>query len=144
MALACRREHLGLSEIIPSEETVLMGQFHRQVAYQLLFWSMVHTTAHYVNFINVERTQVREQTAAEIHYAQPGGITGHTYVRVETSSNFRHSDPGRMLLIMFLMYTTAHAKIRKQCFEAFWYTHHLVSVRPPSTTIDDAMQRVRH
>jgi len=23
------------------------------------------------------------------------------------------------------MYTTAHQKIRKQCFEAFWYTHHL-------------------
>lgn len=34
---------------------------------------------------------------------------------------------GRMLLIMFLMYTTAHHSIRKQCFEAFWYTHHLVS-----------------
>jgi hypothetical protein len=32
----------------------------------------------------------------------------------------------RMLLIMFLMYTTAHLMIRKQCFEAFWYTHHLV------------------
>jgi hypothetical protein len=32
----------------------------------------------------------------------------------------------RMLLIMFLMYTTAHQMIRKQCFEAFWYTHHLV------------------
>jgi NADPH oxidase len=31
-----------------------------------------------------------------------------------------------MLLIMFLMYTTAHHTIRKQCFEAFWYTHHLV------------------
>lgn len=31
-----------------------------------------------------------------------------------------------MLLIMFLMYTTAHSSIRKQCFEAFWYTHHLV------------------
>jgi NADPH oxidase 1 len=26
---------------------------------------------------------------------------------------------------MFLMYTTSHHKIRKQCFEAFWYTHHL-------------------
>jgi len=24
-----------------------------------------------------------------------------------------------------LMYSTAHNKIRKQCFEAFWYTHHL-------------------
>jgi hypothetical protein len=33
---------------------------------------------------------------------------------------------GSMLLIMFLLYTTAHASIRKQCFEAFWYTHHLV------------------
>ena len=30
-----------------------------------------------------------------------------------------------MLLIMLLMYTTAHHKIRHQCFEAFWYTHHL-------------------
>lgn len=30
-----------------------------------------------------------------------------------------------MLLIMVIMYTTAHHKIRKQCFEAFWYTHHL-------------------
>jgi NADPH oxidase len=30
-----------------------------------------------------------------------------------------------MLLIMVLMYSTAHKKIRQQCFEAFWYTHHL-------------------
>jgi len=52
--------------------------------------------------------EVRKQTALQIHYTQPGGITGHF-----------------MLLIMFLMYTTAHHKIRQQCFEAFWYTHHL-------------------
>jgi len=26
---------------------------------------------------------------------------------------------------MLLMYTTAHHKVRNQCFEAFWYTHHL-------------------
>ena len=30
-----------------------------------------------------------------------------------------------MLLILLLMYTTAHYKVRQQCFEAFWYTHHL-------------------
>ena len=30
-----------------------------------------------------------------------------------------------MLLCMLLMYTTAHSRIRQQCFEAFWYTHHL-------------------
>lgn len=60
------------------------------------------------SFFNVEATQVRPELAVQIHYTQPGGITGHV-----------------MLLCMLLIYTTAHAKIRQQSFETFWYTHHL-------------------
>ncbi|GAA5875211.1 hypothetical protein JCM1840_007281 [Sporobolomyces johnsonii] len=96
----------GLTWLIPLDENIW---FHRQFAYSILFWTIVHTTAHYVNFFNVEKTQIRKETAWAIHYTQPGGFTGHV-----------------MLLLMFFIYTTAHVKIRQQCFEAFWYTHHLV------------------
>ncbi|KAK3071006.1 hypothetical protein LTR53_009427, partial [Teratosphaeriaceae sp. CCFEE 6253] len=82
--------------------------FHRQVAYSLLLWTTVHVSAHYVNFFNVERSLVRAEAAVQIHYTQAGGITGHV-----------------MLLCMLLMFTTAHAKIRQQSYETFWYTHHL-------------------
>ncbi|KAF2139897.1 uncharacterized protein K452DRAFT_231644 [Aplosporella prunicola CBS 121167] len=82
--------------------------FHRQVAYTMLFWTACHTLGHYVNFFNVEKTQVRPVLAVEIHYTQAGGITGHV-----------------MLLCMMLIYTTAHQRIRQQSFETFWYTHHL-------------------
>src|SRR5690349_3502218 len=82
--------------------------FHRQVAYAMLGWTIVHTAAHYVNFFNVERSQVRPEASVQIHYSQAGGVTGHI-----------------MLLCMLLMYSTAHARIRKQSYETFWYTHHL-------------------
>lgn len=90
---------------LPLDET---QWFHRQVAYALLLFTIIHVSAHYVNFFNVERYQIRPETAVQIHYTQAGGLTGHI-----------------MLLCMFLMYTTAHHRIRQQSFEAFWYTHHL-------------------
>ncbi len=43
-----------LAWLFPADENIW---FHRQVAYSMAFWAMVHTTAHYVNFFNVERTR---------------------------------------------------------------------------------------
>jgi NADPH oxidase len=43
-----------LAWLFPADENIW---FHRQVAYSMAFWAMVHTTAHYVNFINVERSR---------------------------------------------------------------------------------------
>lgn len=90
---------------LPLDESIW---FHRQVAYSFLGWSVVHTLGHYVNMFNVERALIRPVTALQIHYTEIGGITGHF-----------------MLFLMLLMFTTAHAKIRQQSFETFWYTHHL-------------------
>jgi NADPH oxidase 1 len=94
-----------LTCLFPADENIW---FHKQVAYSMAFWAMIHVTAHYVNFISVERAQIRPVSALQIHYTQAGGITGHF-----------------MLLMMFLIYSTAHHQIRQQCFEVFWYTHHL-------------------
>ena len=43
-----------LAWLFPADENIW---FHRQVAYSMAFWAMVHVTAHYVNFLNVERTR---------------------------------------------------------------------------------------
>ncbi|EAU36645.1 hypothetical protein ATEG_03371 [Aspergillus terreus NIH2624] len=90
---------------LPLEET---AWFHRQTAYALLLFVILHVAAHYVNFYNVEKDQIRPNTAVQMHFTEAGGITGHV-----------------MLFCMMLMYTTSHHRIRQQSFETFWYTHHL-------------------
>lgn len=60
------------------------------------------------SFFNIERTQIRRKAAVQLHYTQPGGITGHV-----------------MLLCMMLIYTSSHARIRQQSFELFHYVHHV-------------------
>jgi NADPH oxidase 1 len=78
--------YVCLCPLYSRERPLTIPNSHRQVAYSMAFWAMLHTTAHYVNFINVERSRIRPLGALDIHYKQAGGITGHV-----------------MLLIMVLM-----------------------------------------
>ncbi|CAG8479596.1 8737_t:CDS:2 [Ambispora gerdemannii] len=94
-----------ISRIIPFDENIW---FHRQVAYSMLLWTLVHTFSHYVNFWKLEIVTNGQRPAWKTHYMTWGGLTGHI-----------------MLLIMMTMYTSAHLKIRRASFETFWYTHQL-------------------
>ena len=85
-----------------------MQGVHRQTAYALLLFTILHVSCHYINFFGVERQQIRPEKAVQILYTQPAPLTGQV-----------------MLFCMFLMFTTAHHRIRQQAYEAFWYTHHL-------------------
>lgn len=82
--------------------------FHKQVAYSFAFFTLLHVTAHYVNFFMIEKTQLRPFQAWQVHYQQIGGFTGHI-----------------MLLCMVLIFTSARLKIRRRNFETFWYMHSL-------------------
>jgi len=94
-----------LNNYIPFDENIW---FHKVTAYCMFLFTLIHVVAHYVNFFNVEYLNVLPLYAWQIHYQTWAGATGHI-----------------LLLIMLLMYTTAQVDMRNQCFEAFWYTHHL-------------------
>ena len=82
--------------------------FHRQTAYALLFFVVVHVTGFYVNYYRIEELKIRPETAYEMLYKSWAGITGWI-----------------MCLVMFLMYTTSNKEIRVMNFETFKYTHFL-------------------
>ncbi|KAJ3090669.1 hypothetical protein HK102_003004 [Quaeritorhiza haematococci] len=100
----------SLNRIIPFDYNIY---FHKCTAYSLLFFSLVHTNAHYKNFFSAppavqQFDSHRGITTHIIHYETVGGRTGHL-----------------LLFIMLLMYTSAKIEVRRAKFELFWYTHHL-------------------
>lgn len=93
-----------LNHVIPFDDNIY---FHKCTAYAMLFFTLVHVNAHYVNFFRVE-TVLHLLENWQVHYTTWAGITGHL-----------------MLFIMFLMYTSAKIEVRHKKFEIFWFTHHL-------------------
>lgn len=77
---------------------------HKITAYTMLFFTLVHVNAHYVNFFTVEtKLPVLGLGTKTLHYGIFAGVTGHI-----------------MLGIMVLMYTAAKRQVKVGRFELFW------------------------
>lgn len=81
--------------------------FHKVCSYTLLFWSVIHTVCHYINFIGVEKI-LKINTAYNLHFKMTAGVTGHI-----------------MVVCLLIISAFSFKKIRMLKYELFWYTHHL-------------------
>jgi len=98
-----------LNGIIPFDKNIT---FHKLVAWSIVFFTWVHTIAHWVNLARLavnEKLGFKGWLAA--NFLTGPGWTGYV-----------------MLLVLMLIALTAAEKPRRAQFERFWYTHHLFIV----------------
>jgi len=86
--------------------------FHKLVAWAIVFWSWVHTIAHWNNFA---------QLAAKNNL----GFKGWLLANVLTGPGWSGYV---MLTALMLIASTSVQKVKGKNFERFWYTHHLFIV----------------
>lgn len=105
----CRHTITFLRKKIPILKNVLPEYsvyFHKLCSYTLLFWALVHTICHYINFQGVEYI-LKIKKATSLHFGMVGGITGHI-----------------MGLSLFVIFMTSFKCIRSLKYNVFWYFHH--------------------
>ncbi|KAK3845555.1 MAG: ferric reductase NAD binding domain-containing protein [Linnemannia gamsii] len=103
-----------LNNIVPFDKNIL---FHKTVAWSIVFFSVVHSAGHYVNYYRLEKAQQEEERGVE------GGVKRSAqFMALLTGPGFTgHA----LVLILFLMVTSSVERVRRKGFETFWYTHHL-------------------
>ncbi|KAI9298789.1 hypothetical protein K502DRAFT_345677 [Neoconidiobolus thromboides FSU 785] len=97
-----------LGRVIPFDQNV---EFHKTCGWTILFFSLLHTFAHYVNFYQLSVKIENGPSWAFYSFVTGPGWTGHL-----------------MLIALILIVVTALNKVRMKHFEVFWYTHHLFAV----------------
>jgi len=102
-----------LNDIIPFDKNIT---FHKATAWSIVFWSIVHTIAHMVNFAHLAIAAVKSPKDRIIFFVLTNFTTG----------------PGVTGWIMWLalgiIVWFAREKRRRANFERFWYSHHLFIV----------------
>ena len=92
-----------LGRIIPFEKHTGL---HRMASVSILVYSLVHTIAHYVNYAKIPTSLF------SLALKTGPGLTGHFL----------------WLCFLLIMITSLLKRLRRWCFEAFWYTHYLALV----------------
>jgi len=118
--LITKLKELSLHQYIPLD---LHIQFHKICACTALFFSLLHTAGHLVNFYHVS-TQPSEHLkcmSREIHI--PPGVTPNiTYWLFNTITGLTGL---ALYCIMVIIFTFSYTPVRKQAFKFFWMTHQL-------------------
>lgn len=95
-----------LNNIIPFDENI---EFHKAIGWSILFFTIVHTISHWVNFY---RFAVENNGGVllflKLNFLSGPGATGYV-----------------MLICLLIMVYTATEKPRRANFNRFWYLHHL-------------------
>lgn len=83
--------------------------FHKTIAYSLVFWTWVHTIAHFNNFAQLSaKNNLGFKGFLEANFLTGPGWSGWI-----------------MLITLMTMLATSIEKPRRANYERFWYTHHL-------------------
>ncbi len=95
-----------LNSIVPFDKNIT---FHKQIAYSIVFFTWVHTIAHWNNF-------------AQLAAKQKLGIVGFLKINFVTGPGWSGYV---MLFALMAMLLTSIEKPRRANYERFWSTHHL-------------------
>ncbi|CAJ0907827.1 16522_t:CDS:2 [Entrophospora sp. SA101] len=96
-----------LNNVIPFDKNI---QFHKLIGYSIVFFTIVHTVAHWVNFyrLAIVVSQGGVVDFLILNFATGPGATGYV-----------------MLICLLIMVVTSSKKARNRNFNTFWYFHHL-------------------
>ncbi|KAF9977348.1 hypothetical protein BGZ73_006217 [Actinomortierella ambigua] len=83
--------------------------FHKYMAVYIAVFTGIHLGGHCINFFRLQVLGMGSMWS--YHFGTWAGLTGYG-----------------MLVLLGLMFATAHRRVRRPKFEVFWYTHHLFLV----------------
>jgi len=106
-----------ISRIVPLDKNITL---HKIIAWTILLFTVVHLGAHYFNMLHIQLASPSVLEAAGF----PIGLTA-LLVEIATVPGYTGVV---LIVVMFIMYTSAIERMKRRFFEAFWYAHHLFIV----------------